>query len=58
MGFWNAIKRDFHAVFERDPAARNTLEVLLVYPGFHAILIHRITHSLWELKIPVIQRLL
>ena len=58
MGFWNAIKRDFHAVFERDPAARNTLEVLLAYPGFHAILIHRITHSLWELKIPVIPRLL
>ena len=58
MGFWNAIKRDFHAVFERDPAARNTLEVLLAYPGFHAISIHRITHSLWELKIPVIPRLL
>jgi cysteinyl-tRNA synthetase len=58
MDFWNAIKRDFHAVFERDPAARNTLEVLLAYPGFHAILIHRITHSLWELKIPVIPRLL
>jgi cysteinyl-tRNA synthetase len=58
MDFWNAIKRDFHAVFERDPAARNILEVLLAYPGFHAILIHRITHSLWELKIPVIPRLL
>lgn len=58
MGFWNVIKRDFHAVFERDPAARNTIEVLLAYPGFHAIFIHRINHALWKLKIPAIPRLL
>ncbi len=58
MGFFNDIKRDFKAVFERDPAARNALEVLLAYPGLHAIIIHRISHLLWKLKIPVIPRLL
>ncbi|MBA4349030.1 MAG: hypothetical protein C0415_03455 [Thermodesulfovibrio sp.] len=58
MGFWNVIKRDFYAVFERNPAARNTIEVLLAYPGFHAIFIHRINHALWKLKIPAIPRLL
>ncbi len=58
MGFFHDIKRDFNAVFERDPAARNSLEVILAYPGFHAIFIYRISHSLWKLKIPVIPRLL
>ncbi|MBI5212523.1 MAG: cysteine--tRNA ligase [Nitrospirae bacterium] len=58
MGFFHYIKRDLHAVFERDPAARNTLEVILAYPGFHAIFIHRISHAMWKLKIPIIPRLL
>ena len=49
---------DFRAVFERDPAARNAAEVLLAYPGFHAILLHRVAHELWEWRIPVIPRLL
>ncbi len=49
---------DYKAVFERDPAARNFLEVILCYPGFHAILLHRIAHFLWKLKIPVIPRLI
>jgi cysteinyl-tRNA synthetase len=57
MGFWNNIKRDFQAVFERDPAARNSLDVILSYPGFHAILSHRINHILWQKKIPVLPRL-
>ena len=38
------IKKDINAVFERDPAAKNLLEVILCYPGFHAILLHRIAH--------------
>ena len=57
MGFFHDIKRDLDAVFERDPAAGNTLEVILAYPGFHAIFIHRISHALWKLKIPIIPRL-
>lgn len=58
MGFWGNIRRDYKAVFERDPAARSVLEVILAYPGFHAIFIHRINHKLWKAGIPVIPRLL
>jgi len=58
MGFWSDIKKDYRAVFEKDPAARSPLEVILAYPGFHAILIHRINHILWRLGIPVIPRLI
>jgi len=58
MGFWRNIKQDYKAVFERDPAARNWLEVLLAYPGFHAILFHRFNHFLWKIHLPVIPRLL
>ncbi|MDD5434805.1 MAG: serine O-acetyltransferase [Nitrospira sp.] len=50
------IKKDFYAVFERDPAAANCLEVLLVYPGFHAIILYRIAHWLWYKGIPLIPR--
>lgn len=43
---FDTIRADFRACFERDPAARSTLEVFLVYPGFHAIILHRIAHWL------------
>ncbi len=58
MGFWRAIRSDYKAVFERDPAARNGLEVVLAYPGFHAIFIHRINHLLWNRHIPALPRLI
>jgi serine O-acetyltransferase len=41
------IKEDIAAVRERDPAARSTLEVLLCYPGVHALLVHRVAKRLW-----------
>lgn len=41
------LKEDIQAVFERDPAARNTFEVLTTYPGIHALIMHRIAHELW-----------
>lgn len=47
---------DFRIVFERDPAARNWLEVLACYPGFHALVFHRVSHWLWNTGIPVIPR--
>jgi len=58
MGFFRTIKRDLDAVFERDPAARGTVEVLVTYPGFHAILFHRLSHVLWNLRVPLLPRLL
>jgi len=42
------IREDIKTVFERDPAARNTFEVLTSYPGFHALIFHRIAHFLWN----------
>jgi serine O-acetyltransferase len=41
------LRRDIRAVFDRDPAARTTLEILLCYPGLHAIWGHRLSHWLW-----------
>lgn len=41
------LKEDIQAVFARDPAARNTLEVLTTYPGIHALIMHRVAHQLW-----------
>lgn len=52
------LKQDIEAVRERDPAARNLLEILLAYPGLHALWIHRLAHRLWKLKIPVVPRLI
>lgn len=42
------LREDVEAVFDRDPAARNTLEVLLNYPGIHALIGHRVAHGLWQ----------
>lgn len=42
------IKEDIACVFGRDPAAQSVLEVVTAYPGFHAVLIHRLSHKLWN----------
>jgi len=42
------LKEDVACVFERDPAARTTFEVITAYPGLHAILFHRMSHALWK----------
>ncbi|QJR82027.1 serine O-acetyltransferase [Alteromonas pelagimontana] len=44
------IKDDIRGVFHRDPAARNTFEVLTNYPGLHAVWLHRISHKLWRMN--------
>ncbi|HZT05550.1 MAG TPA: serine O-acetyltransferase [Chloroflexota bacterium] len=55
---FDTLRADFQAVFERDPAARSAMEVVLAYPGFHAIISHRIAHWLWNLRVPVAPRVL
>ncbi|MEW6517589.1 MAG: serine O-acetyltransferase [candidate division FCPU426 bacterium] len=45
------------AVFAKDPAARNIIEVLLCYPGLHALWLHRLAHALWRLKLKTLGRL-
>ncbi|MDR4495809.1 MAG: serine O-acetyltransferase [Nitrospirales bacterium] len=52
------ITDDLHAVFERDPAATNRLEVLLAYSGFHALLAYRAAHVLSEWGLPLFPRLI
>ncbi len=42
------LREDINSVFDRDPAARNFLEVLTNYPGLHALLLHRCGHWLWK----------
>ncbi|MCW2306869.1 serine O-acetyltransferase [Rhodobium gokarnense] len=48
MGLWRDIREDISCVFERDPAARSTLEIMATYPGVHALIWHRIAHRLWK----------
>ena len=43
------IKEEIDCVFDRDPAAQSVLEIVTAYPGFHAILIHRVSHKVWNL---------
>ncbi len=48
---FNRLREDVNSVFERDPAARSTLEVLTTYPGLHAVWFHRLTHRLWRWRL-------
>ena len=48
--------KEVKGVQERDPAARNTFEVLFLYSGLHAIVLHRIAHKFWTWKMPLIPR--
>lgn len=52
------IRDDIRIVFERDPAARSTLEVLLTYPGLHAVWVHRLSHRLWHWRLKLLARVL
>jgi len=52
------LREDIASIFERDPAARTTLEVLLTYPGLHAIWLHRLAHWLWRHNLKLLARLL
>lgn len=49
---------DIASVVERDPAARNKLEVLLCYPGLHALWAHRVSHWMWQNKLQLAARFL
>lgn len=47
MGWLHLIQEDIRAIRTKDPAARSTFEVLSCYPGFHAVVLHRVAHALW-----------
>ena len=50
------LKEEIAVVFERDPAARTAWEVITCYPGFHAMLVHRFSHRLWNLELKWLAR--
>ncbi len=52
------IREQIQTVFKHDPAAKSSLEVLLCYPGVHAIFLHRLAHRLYEWRLHVLARLL
>jgi len=55
---WDRIKEDVGVVFDRDPAARSTLEIVLTYPGVHAVFFYRIAHWLWTRDVKLVARLI
>lgn len=57
MAILTRLREDIGCVFERDPAARTTWEVLTCYPGFHALQIHRFAHALWRARLRWLARL-
>jgi len=54
----STLRADIRIIFERDPAARNWLEVLFCYPGLQALLFHRLAHWLYDIGLPFIPRLI
>lgn len=49
---------DIRCIRERDPAARNILEILITYPGLHAIILYRISHILWNMRFRLFARII
>lgn len=55
---WQTFLSDLRAPIERDPAARGVIDVVLSYPGFHAITAHRLIHAMHRAGVPVVPRFL
>ncbi|MBR4509039.1 MAG: serine O-acetyltransferase [Elusimicrobiaceae bacterium] len=52
------IKQEIKTIKGKDPAAKSTLEIILLYQGFHALILHRLAHKLYKLKVPFLPRLI
>ncbi len=57
ISFFHSVREDVAAVFESDPAARSYFEVLICYPGLHAVWLHHLSHWLWRHGIRFLARL-
>jgi serine O-acetyltransferase len=55
---YGAVREQLDTIFREDPAAKSVLEIVLCYPGFHAILFHRVAHKLYRMGVPLIPRLI
>lgn len=58
MGFWKSVSEDIRNVLELDPAARSKAEVILTYPGLHALWAHRIAHGLWTRNVKLLAKMI
>jgi serine O-acetyltransferase len=54
----DTIRAQLATIKERDPAARSSLEILLCYPGLHALALHRLSNRLWRLEVPLLPRVI
>ncbi|MBR5295674.1 MAG: serine acetyltransferase [Clostridia bacterium] len=54
----NLLLKDIDAIYEGDPAAKSREEIILCYPGFYAISIYRLAHELYELRVPLLSRIM
>jgi serine O-acetyltransferase len=52
------VKEDVQVIYENDPAAKNLTEVILCYPGLHALIAYRLAHKLYKIHIPIIPRII
>ena len=55
---FRTIKEQIATIFREDPAARSVVEILLCYPGFHAIVLHRLAHRLYRARVPLVPRVI
>ncbi len=55
---FRTIREQIETIFREDPAAKSVLEIILCYPGFHAILLHRFAHMLYNANIPLVPRVI
>jgi serine O-acetyltransferase len=55
---FRTVKEQVETIFREDPAAKSVIEILLCYPGFHAILAHRLAHRLYKAGVPLVPRVI
>jgi serine O-acetyltransferase len=55
---FRAIREQFETIFREDPAAKSVVEIFFCYPGFHAVLAHRLAHKLYKMGIPFLPRVI
>ncbi len=55
---FRAIREQIDTIFREDPAAKSTLEIFVCYPGFHAVLLHRLAHKLYRGGVPLLPRVI
>jgi len=55
---FRAIREQVDTIFREDPAAKSAVEIFLCYPGFHAILLHRLAHRLYAARMPLVPRVI